>query len=80
MSDGNGSAAGNLAHPGLPETGSLPKRRHIVLTSHSSRSGLKGSPVQWGHGDPLKRGAIVATVTDPNHRNAIGTHSGSYAV
>ncbi|MEP0946602.1 GTP cyclohydrolase II [Nodosilinea sp. FACHB-141] len=80
MSDGNGSAAGNLTQPGLPETGALPKRRHIVLTSHSNRSGLKGNPVQWGHGDPLQRGAIVATVTDPNHRNAIGTHSGSYAV
>ncbi|MBD1874212.1 GTP cyclohydrolase II [Nodosilinea sp. FACHB-131] len=58
----------------------MPKRRHIVLTSHSNRSGLKGIPVQWGHGDPFQRGAIVATVTDPNHRNAIGTHSGSYAV
>ncbi|MEP0907759.1 GTP cyclohydrolase II [Leptolyngbya subtilissima ST-M1] len=80
MSDGNGSVAGNLAQPDLSEAGTLPKRRHIVLTSHSNRSGLKGIPVQWGHGDPFQRGAIVATVTDPNHRNAIGTHSGSYAV
>ena len=69
MSEGNGSAA----------TGGF-KRRHIVLTSHPSRSGLKGAPIDWGDGDPLKRGAIVATVSDPNHRNAIGTHSGSYAV
>lgn len=28
----------------------------------------------------MQRGAIVATVSDPSHRNAIGTHSGSYAV
>ena len=80
MSEANGSALENVTQPdslGRPET---PKRRHIVLTSHPSRSGLKGGPVQWGHGDPLQRGAIVATVTDPNHRNAIGTHSGSYAV
>ncbi|TVQ08429.1 MAG: GTP cyclohydrolase II [Leptolyngbya sp. DLM2.Bin27] len=92
MSDGNGSAAGNLVPPSSLDQASLlaqpdplappetPKRRHIVLTSHPSRSGLKGGPVQWGHGDPQVRGAIVATVTNPNHRNAIGTHSGSYAV
>lgn len=71
MSEGNGSAMGEVK---------APKHRHIVLTSHPSRSGLKGAPVQWGHGDPAQRGAIVATVIDPSHRNAIGTHSGSYAV
>ena len=63
MSEANGSALENVTQPdslGRPET---PKRRHIVLTSHPSRSGLKGGPVQWGHGDPLQRGAIVATVT-----------------
>ncbi len=77
MGDGNGLAAGNVTPLGQADA---PKRRHIVLTSHSSQSGLKGKPVQWGHGDPQQRGAIVATVTNPNHRNAIGTHSGSYAV
>lgn len=72
---GNGSTAGNVAGQA-----DAPKRRHIVLTSHPSRSGLKSAPIRWGDGDPLQRGAIVATVTDPSHRNAIGTHSGSYAV
>ncbi|MBE9159776.1 GTP cyclohydrolase II [Nodosilinea sp. LEGE 06152] len=81
MSEGNGSAAGNTTPLGQPsDKADAPKRRHIVLTSHPSRSGLKGAPVRWGEGDPLQRGAIVATVTDPSHRNAIGTHSGSYAV
>jgi GTP cyclohydrolase II len=75
MGDGNGLAAGSA-----PEIGGGSKRRHIVLTSHPSRSGLKGAPIHWGAGDPIKRGAIVATVSDPSHRNAIGTHSGSYAV
>ncbi len=56
------------------------KRRHIVLTSHPSQFGSKAVPIQWGHPDPLKRGPVVATVTDTNHRNVIGTHSGSYAV
>ncbi|HSM84006.1 MAG TPA: GTP cyclohydrolase II [Nodosilinea sp.] len=60
--------------------GNTAQRRHIVLTSHPSRSGLTGKPVRWGHGEPRERGAIVATVSEPNHRNAIGTHSGSYAV
>ncbi len=80
MSEANGSAAGNVLRPEGWGRVEAPKRRHIVLTSHPSRSGLKGGPVQWGHGDPAQRGAIVATVSDPNHRNAIGTHSGSYAV
>ena len=80
MSEGNGLAAENMAQPDSLGKAETPKRRHIVLTSHPSRSGLKGTPIQWGEGDPQKRGAIVATVTNPNHRNAIGTHSGSYAV
>jgi GTP cyclohydrolase II len=80
MSDGNGLAAENSALPAVSGKADSPKRRHIVLTSHPSRSGLKGAPIHWGEGDPAKRGAIVATVSDPNHRNAIGTHSGSYAV
>ncbi len=67
----------SLAPGGLP---SRKQRRHIVLTSHPSRSGLRGQPIHWGQGDPVQRGAIVATVSDPSHRNAIGTHSGSYAV
>ena len=61
-------------------TGKSTKRRHIVLTSHPTRFGSQAVPVQWGHPDPLQRGPIVATVSDPNHRNVIGSHSGSYAV
>ena len=52
---------------------------HIRLTSHPD---LEANlvPVRWGDPDPAKRGPIIATLTDPAHRNAIGTHSGSYAV
>jgi GTP cyclohydrolase II len=57
------------------------KVKHIKLTSHP---GLPGSdlskPIKWGAATPAERGAIVATVTEPAHRNAIGTHSGSYTV
>ncbi|WP_198804908.1 GTP cyclohydrolase II [Leptolyngbya sp. BL0902] len=85
----NGAAAVNVPRLSVP-TSSIPapegvgaspgKRRHIVLTSHPSRSGQRGLPIHWGEADPLKRGPIVATVSDPSHRNVIGTHSGSYAV
>ncbi|NJL46260.1 MAG: GTP cyclohydrolase II [Leptolyngbyaceae cyanobacterium SM2_5_2] len=81
MTDSNGSST-TSNHPDGGRFGETTnsKRRHIVLTSHPSRSGRKGSPIHWGQADPLKRGPIVATVIDPTHRNVIGTHSGSYAV
>ena len=56
------------------------KHKHIVLTSHPGRSGQKPIPIHWGESDPIKRGPIVGTLGNPTHRNAIGTHSGSYAV
>jgi len=34
----------------------------------------------WGHADPSVRGAICATLHHPEHRNAIGTHNGPYAI
>lgn len=57
-------------------------RNHIVLTSHGASTGVSGSaPVlNWGAPTPAERGPIVATLTDPKHRNAIGTHAGGYAV
>jgi GTP cyclohydrolase II len=52
---------------------------HIRLTSHPDLE-ANVVAVKWGDPDPAKRGPVVATLTDPAHRNAIGTHSGSYAV
>jgi len=37
-------------------------------------------PVRWGEKDPMVRGPVIATLTHPEHRNVIGTHSGSYTV
>ena len=54
--------------------------KHIVLTSHPGKSGKKSVPIHWGESDPIKRGPIIGTLANPNQRNAIGTHSGSYAV
>lgn len=57
-----------------------PKLRHIVLTSHPTSYGTKPIPIDWGNADPRQRGPLIGTLTDPSHRNVIGTHSGSYAI
>jgi GTP cyclohydrolase II len=57
-----------------------PRHKHIVLTSHPSHFGSQPLPIQWGHPEPQARGPVIATLGNLAHRNAIGTHSGSYAV
>src|SRR5690349_13053441 len=52
---------------------------HIRLTSHSD-SDTQMRSIRWGDPDPLRRGPVIATLTEPAHRNAVGTHSGSYAI
>ncbi len=52
---------------------------HIRLTSHPDE-GAPAVRIHWGDSEPLRRGPVVATLTDPAHRNAIGTHAGSYAI
>lgn len=61
-------------------TKAVTKHKHIVLTSHPGKAGQKSAPIHWGEIDPIKRGPIVGTLSNPAHRNVIGTHSGSYAV
>ncbi|MDB5760227.1 MAG: cyclohydrolase [Burkholderia sp.] len=54
---------------------------HIVLTSHSPGRGDKAAhPIRWGAATPQERGPIIASLSSPAHRNAIGTHSGAYAI
>lgn len=55
------------------------RKRHIALTSHPSGRG-KSIEIQWGAKDPVQRGPIIGSLTNPAQRNCIGTHSGSYAV
>ncbi|MDB9526366.1 GTP cyclohydrolase II [Oscillatoria sp. CS-180] len=57
-----------------------PRHKHIVLTSHPGQSGNQACPIQWGKPDPNERGPVIATLGNRSHRNAIGTHSGGYAV
>jgi GTP cyclohydrolase II len=53
---------------------------HIRLLTHPDHNGPKPIPIHWGEADPQKRGPIIATFTNPAHRNVIGAHSGSYAI
>jgi len=55
-------------------------RKHIVLTSHPSGSAVKPPAIAWAAATVAARGPIVGTVTNPAHRNVIGTHAGSYAL
>ncbi len=53
---------------------------HVLLTSHPASIFKQAAPLNWGEADPLLRGPVVASLTKREHRNAIGTHSGSYSV
>ncbi|MEZ2227704.1 MAG: GTP cyclohydrolase II [Microcoleus sp.] len=54
--------------------------KDIFLSSHPKISPRKPLPIYWGEIDPLKRGPVIASLSKSSHRNAIGTHSGSYSV
>ncbi len=69
-----------MADPGQPSTPKPKSIRPIKLTSHPDGHGTPPLPIVWGAADPRQRGPIIATTTDPDKRNCIGTHSGSYAV
>ena len=54
---------------------------HIVLTSHPRGRKAGGFlDLRWGAATAAERGPVVASLTNPAMRNAIGTHSGAYAV
>lgn len=57
---------------------------HIVLTSHTNKSHARRAgtffDIHWGAASATERGPVIASLTDPAQRNAIGTHGGAYAV
>lgn len=62
------------------ENDKLKRTSHVVLTSHSNQIFQESLPINWGAKDPIERGPIIATISDKENRNAIGSHSGSYTV
>src|SRR5258707_6308193 len=50
---------------------------HIRLTSHPEPGGKSRFPIHWGAADPHARGPIIATVSQPQRRNVIGSHGGA---
>jgi GTP cyclohydrolase II len=54
---------------------------HIVLTSHPQGRAAGSAPaIRWGAPTAAERGPVVASLSNPAQRNAIGTHSGAYAL
>ncbi len=60
--------------------GSLMRSNHVILASHTSLKYSDAPVLEWGAKDPLQRGPVIASLTNPKAKNAIGTHSGSYTV
>lgn len=56
------------------------RANHVILTSHKNQIYKEVAPINWGESDPKKRGPIIATISEKDNRNVIGTHSGSYTV
>jgi GTP cyclohydrolase II len=56
------------------------KSNHVILATHSNLKYPDAPILDWGASDPLKRGPVVASLTNPKTKNTIGTHSGSYTV
>src|SRR5215468_4730015 len=36
--------------------------------------------ISWGAATAAERGPVIATLRNPNHRNAVGSHAGGYSV
>lgn len=56
------------------------RSNHVIIASQSNLKHRDTLPVHWGAKDPLARGPVVASSTNANARNAIGTHGGSYTI
>lgn len=55
-------------------------RRHLILASHNNLKFKETLSINWGANSAMERGPVVASLTNPRARNAIGAHSGSYTV
>ncbi|WP_157223299.1 GTP cyclohydrolase II [Rhodovulum sp. PH10] len=66
---------------GQENASSHPHRDGVVPRSARRRAPSAAvPPLRWAAQTPQERGPVVATLGDPDRRNAIGTHGGSYSV
>ncbi|TDR94823.1 GTP cyclohydrolase II [Enterovirga rhinocerotis] len=56
------------------------RTHHIRLTSHPEPGVGIRRPLHWGDPDPVRRGPVIGSVTNPADRNVIGSHGGAYSV
>ena len=56
------------------------RSNHVILASHRNLKFKEAIEIKWGEKNPLVRGPVVASISEPHKRNAIGTHGGSYSV
>jgi GTP cyclohydrolase II len=56
------------------------RTEHIRLTSHPEPGAQLRFPIHWGAATARERGPIIGTVSQPQDRNVVGSHGGSYAV
>jgi len=56
------------------------RTEHIRLTSHPEPGAKLRFPIHWGAATARERGPIIGTVSQPQDRNVVGSHGGSYAV
>ena len=56
------------------------RTEHIRLTSHPEPGAKLRFPIRWGAAIARERGPIIGTVSQPQDRNVIGSHGGSYAI
>ena len=70
--------------PSSPTTGARKSSvtSRIILTTYPGQSGIDPIPMEWGEGDPAKRGPVVVSRhhNTIRRRNAIGAHGGSYSI
>jgi GTP cyclohydrolase II len=56
------------------------RTEHIRLTTHPEPGAKLRFPIVWGAATARERGPMIGTVSQPQDRNVIGSHGGSYAV
>ncbi|MDD7910064.1 GTP cyclohydrolase II [Pseudovibrio exalbescens] len=53
---------------------------HIRLSTHPGAQDPSPYKLKWGEVDPQQRGPVIASPNQPENRNTIGVHGGSYSL